>query len=177
MIVDDGEVIEEDDKSGELWLSGDQLAVEYWRNPTATQTAFVRFDAPAGQTTLWYRTGDLVSHDRRVGYLFHGRLDRQIKLRGFRIELQEIEAVLRDITGSAIVAVIPLRNRGGVCEKIVAYCDTLNGEEADIKARCLHKIPKYMVPDRIFELADFPLSESGKINYRALTEWPMVSRG
>jgi D-alanine--poly(phosphoribitol) ligase subunit 1 len=168
MIVDDNREVKTDDTPGELWLSGDQLAVEYWRNATATQAAFVNFESDDGSRNRWYRTGDLVSRRQNVGYSFRGRLDRQVKLRGFRIELQEIESALRDVIGCALVAVVPIRNHGGICEKIVAYCDALNGDEAAIKTRCLTRIPKYMVPDRIFELEQFPLSESGKINYLAL---------
>lgn len=97
--------------------------------------------------------------------LFRGRVDRQVKLRGYRIELQEIESALREVMGCALVAVIPVRNAGGICEKIVAYCDELRRDEAAIKTECLTRIPAYMVPDHIIQLGDFPLNSSGKIDY------------
>jgi acyl-CoA synthetase (AMP-forming)/AMP-acid ligase II len=168
MIIDDGHPIEEDNVPGELWLSGDQLAYGYWRNPAATQSAFVRYpiDDPDGE--IWYRTGDLVTSQAGVGLTFRGRLDRQVKLRGYRVELQEVESALRDVIGCTLAAVVPLRNAGGMCEEIVAYCDKLGNDEATIKARCLYRMPRYMVPDRIFELDPIPLSDHGKVDYQAL---------
>jgi D-alanine--poly(phosphoribitol) ligase subunit 1 len=169
-VVDDGRAVEADGEPGELWLAGEQLAVEYWRNSKATQAAFVqhKFDGSAAHT--WYRTGDLVSWRRSVGLLFRGRLDRQVKLRGFRVELQEIESALREVVGCAVVAVVPVRSEGGICEKIIAYCDSLSADEATLKARCSKRLAQYMVPDRILELPEFPLSASGKIDYLALAK-------
>ena len=169
LIVDEGRVIEQDDVPGELWLSGDQLAGGYWNNPAATGAAFVQFPpADLPHENLWYRTGDLVSQRRDTGLSFRGRLDRQVKLRGFRVELQEIESAVRETVGCALVAVIPIRTTGGICEQIIAYCDKLNADESTIKDRCAERIPRYMVPDRIIELDAFPLGSSGKIDYLAL---------
>jgi D-alanine--poly(phosphoribitol) ligase subunit 1 len=168
LIVDDGRVIEEPDVPGELWLSGEQLAPGYWNNPTASAAAFVRLPGD-DSGVVWYRTGDLVSHSKDgTGIAFRGRLDRQVKLRGHRVELQEIESVLRDVIGCALVAVVPIRNEGGICEGIVAYCDRLHAEVGAIKEICLSRIPRYMLPDQILELDSFPLSTSGKVDYLAL---------
>jgi len=168
-IVVEGRVVEAEDEPGELWLSGDQLACGYWNNPTATEAAFV--DAPAGElrTAVWYRTGDLVSYHRPVGLVFRGRLDRQVKLRGYRVELQEVESALRRVIGCAQVAVVPVRNSGGICEKLIAYCDELSADEATIKELCSRQLATYMVPDRILRLETFPLSANGKVDYLALT--------
>ena len=124
--------------------------------------------ADNASANVWYRTGDLVSRSAHTGLVFRGRLDRQVKLRGHRIELQEIEAVLRDVIGCTLVAIVPVRSAGGICEKIFAYCDELHSDEATIKERCLSRIPRYMVPDRILKLDSFPLGSSGKIDYSAL---------
>jgi amino acid adenylation domain-containing protein len=168
MIVDEGRAIRDENMPGELWLSGDQLARGYWNNPVATRAAFVRYPLTDPQGEIWYRTGDLVSWQSGVGLLFRGRLDRQVKMRGYRIELQEVESALRDVIGCTVAAVVPLRNSAGMCEEIVAYCDRLGGDEATIKALCLHRLPRYMVPDRIFELDPIPLSDHGKVDYLAL---------
>lgn len=168
-IVDDGRVVEENDVPGELWLAGDQLAAGYWNNAAATASAFVHLPTDLPQADIWYRTGDLVSRRRGLGLLFRGRIDRQVKLRGVRVELQEIESALKDILGCTLVAVIPVRNTGGICEQIIAYCDKLDTDEATIKERCGRRIPRYMVPDRVIELDTFPVSTSGKIDYLALT--------
>jgi D-alanine--poly(phosphoribitol) ligase subunit 1 len=168
MIVDDGREVVVEDVPGELWLAGDQLALEYWQNPVATRSAFVHFHPSDDPTRRWYRTGDIVSHRDGVGLSFRGRLDRQIKLRGHRVELQEVESALREVTLCAQVAVIPIRTDGGICEKIVAYCERLTVDENSIKAACLQRLPGYMVPERIFEMATFPLSANGKVDYLAI---------
>jgi D-alanine--poly(phosphoribitol) ligase subunit 1 len=168
LVVDEGRVVEENEVPGELWLSGDQLAGGYWKNPAATEAAFVQFPTGDPRAGVWYRTGDLVSWVPSTALSFRGRIDRQIKLRGHRVELQEIESAVREVAGCALVAIVPLRTPGGICEAIVAWCDKLSTDEATLKERCLTRIPRYMVPDRILELDTFPLSSSGKIDYLAL---------
>jgi amino acid adenylation domain-containing protein len=177
LIVNEGSVIEEEDVTGELWLSGDQLAVGYWKNPAATQAAFVHFSPPEARASRWYRTGDLVSRRGPSGLYYRGRLDRQVKLLGHRIELQEVESALQAVIGCALVAVIPVYNAGGMCEKLIAYCDRLTTDEAAIKTQCLHRIPRYMVPERILELETFPFSDHGKVDYKALAGRARVAVG
>ena len=88
---------------GELFLGGDQLAPGYWRDPERTAQAFVSAPAltPAGP---WYRTGDLAAVDVRGNLVYRGRTDDQIKIRGHRVELQEVEAAAR-ATSAATAAV------------------------------------------------------------------------
>jgi D-alanine--poly(phosphoribitol) ligase subunit 1 len=169
MIMDDGRPVTAFDSPGELWLGGEQLAVGYWNKPAATRTAFVQYPGADGLQETWYRTGDLVSQQAGVGLIFRGRIDRQIKLRGHRVELQEVESAVRTVTGSTCVAVVPQPTRSGMCEKIVAFCDCLEPDEATVKLRCAELIPRYMVPDRVLRVESFPLNTHGKIDYRALT--------
>jgi D-alanine--poly(phosphoribitol) ligase subunit 1 len=168
LIMRDNQPVEQEDEPGELWMAGDQLATKYWNNTAATEYAFVRYPSEAGAGEVWYRTGDIVSYRHEVGYLFHGRADRQIKLHGYRVELQEIESALREEIGCAFVAVVPVRDGAGMWEKLIAYCDRIDAEEPGIKARCTRRLPRYMVPDRIVKLDDFPLGAHGKIDYLAL---------
>ena len=168
LIMRDDLLVEREDEPGELWMAGDQLARKYWNNTAATEQAFVRYPSGPDASEVWYRTGDLVSYRPDVGYLFHGRADRQIKLHGHRVELQEIESALRDEIGCAFVAVVPVRAAGGMWEKLIAYCDRIDAEEPGIKARCIRRLPRYMVPDRIVGLDKFPLGAHGKIDYLAL---------
>jgi non-ribosomal peptide synthetase component F len=168
VIVDDGCAIETEDTLGELWLAGDQLAVGYWQNSEATRAAFVRYPSDAPAADLWYRTGDLVSWRNGAGLSFRGRLDRQVKLRGCRVELLEVESALRKLLESTLVAVVPVRDANGICQQIVAYCEKLTFDEAILRGRCLEQLPRYMVPHRIFELDPFPLTDHGKVDYLAL---------
>lgn len=170
LIVDDGRVVESEDTPGELWLSGDQLAAAYWNDAAATNKAFVWHPGPTGPMSLWYRTGDVVSRNSDVGLRFRGRMDRQVKLRGYRIELQEVESILREVLGCAVVAVVAPRNAQGLCEKMSAFCDRLDADEAAIKALCSAHMLPYLVPDHIRVLDAFPMNNSGKVDYLALAE-------
>ena len=111
----------DDSAVGELLLSGPQVVDGYWRNPEATANAFV-CGAGAAANGIWYRTGDLVSRDARHGLLFHGRCDDQVKLRGHRVQLAEIECVLRQLAPGAMVAVVPVSADGGFFDHVVAFC-------------------------------------------------------
>lgn len=169
VVVAEERAIYEEDVPGELWLAGDQLAGGYLNNPAATQTAFVQRRFDDCDTDKWYRTGDLVAHGRGgVGLVFRGRIDRQVKLRGYRIELQEVEYALREMIGCALVAAVAPRGPNGICEKLIVYCDRLDADEATLKARCASRMPHYMIPDRILRLDVFPLNDSGKVNYPVL---------
>lgn len=168
IIVADGRRIQEDDVPGELWLSGDQLAVGYWNNSSATEAAFLKHLGAEALQDTWYRTGDLVSRSSGDGLSFRGRVDRQVKLLGHRVELGEVECVLREKFGCALVAVVPVYS-GGICERIVAYCDKLHADERTIRDECLTHLPRYKAPARIIELPEFPITSNGKIDYLTLT--------
>lgn len=153
---------------GELLLAGPQVVPGYWRDPAGTARSFMRLpDDPEGR--VWYRTGDLASFDDEVGLRFRGRRDHQVKLRGFRVELQEIEAVLKRVAGCDAAAVVPLRLKNGRCEDVVGFCSEAGWREDEIKRRCKEYLPDYMVPQRIFPLGELPVNENGKVNYLKLS--------
>src|ERR1700722_7643922 len=159
-----------DANTGELLLAGPQVVAGYWHNEAATQKAFVRVsDDPLGR--VWYRTGDRVSYNAQNELLFHGRCDRQIKIRGYRVELDEIECVIRRVTDADLVAVVPIYAKDGRCEDIVAFCDTDFIAEDDIKRECGTHLPTYMLPRRIIHLKEFPRSTNGKHDYRLLANY------
>ncbi|WP_437601991.1 amino acid adenylation domain-containing protein [Sorangium sp. So ce590] len=155
--------------SGELLLAGAQVAPGYWRDSAATARSFVTLAGDPGGL-VWYRTGDRAGTDERSDLVFLGRCDDQVKVRGRRVELREIEGVLRRVTAVDLVAVVPIRAVSGLCEDVVAYVNRLDGTDDEVRARCRSYLPEYMVPRRIFVLAEFPLNESGKIDHRALAE-------
>nr|WP_112264136.1 non-ribosomal peptide synthetase [Lentzea terrae] len=146
---------------GELYLAGVQLARGYLNRPGLTASRFVADPfGPAG--TRMYRTGDLARwrNDGSVEYL--GRTDHQVKIRGLRVELGEIEAVLGD-------AVVVVRD-----ERLVAYVRTPDVDALRKAAEAA--LPDYMVPSAIVPLDEFPLSPNGKLDRRALPdpEWTSV---
>jgi len=165
-IVPDEDRHDAPDAPGELLLSGPQVASGYWRDQTATTRSFVQFDEAPGR--VWYRTGDLVRQHSERGLLFQGRLDRQVKLRGYRVELQDVEMALRRIIDGVVVAVVPRGLVNGHCEELVACVSGSCGSEEDILTACRAQLPAHMVPSRLLVLDAFPVNQSGKVDHPEL---------
>jgi amino acid adenylation domain-containing protein len=155
---------------GEICIGGLGLARGYRGRPDLTEERFC-FDPRTGER--YYRTGDLGRYlpDGRLECL--GRLDHQIKVRGFRIEPSDIEAQLRTVEGVKEVLVVA-HSKDGEEPQLVAYwvgAATLDALHAVAKA----KLPYYMVPSAYVGLAAFPLTTSGKIDRKALPPPHQVS--
>jgi amino acid adenylation domain-containing protein/non-ribosomal peptide synthase protein (TIGR01720 family) len=160
---------------GECYLGGIGVGRGYHRRPDLTAERFVPdpFSAQPGQRL--YRTGDLVRFrpDGAIEYL--GRLDQQVKIRGVRIELGEVEAALRQQPGIR-EAVVVARRDGQAGARLIAYVTADPdgpGETAALKSALARTLPEYLVPAIIIPLAQLPLSPNGKVDRRALPapEW------
>lgn len=157
--------IEGDGDTGQLLLAGSQVAPGYIANSTQSIKHF--FTSPDGTPT--YRTGDLVVRSNDHGYLFRGRIDDQVKINGFRIELMEIDKVLREISQSPEVASIPWPPaHQGQADHIVAFLIAPTISTKDIIAACRKKLPIYMIPRKFIVLDEMPVSVSGKVDRKAL---------
>ncbi|HVK24473.1 MAG TPA: amino acid adenylation domain-containing protein [Actinokineospora sp.] len=154
---------------GELVLGGHCLARGYAARPDLTAERFVR-TAVTGQPQRVYRTGDLVwwSPEGHLNYV--GRIDTQVKIRGQRVELSEIEAVLN--THPLIAnSVVLLRTDLGANPTLVGYVVAELGEVVDDEALRAHlgaQLPDYMVPTRYVRLAELPATANGKVDRKAL---------
>lgn len=156
---------------GEICLAGSQLSDGYWRAPDLTAERF--FEA---QGDRWYRTGDLGTFATEVGFIYRGRADHQVKLRGYRVELQEIEAVVRAASGSDLVAVVPWpMSKTGQAMGCVAFTLPLSTEPVAVLAACADKLPDYMLPSRIIQISEFPLNPNGKVDYPRLRLHPELA--
>jgi amino acid adenylation domain-containing protein len=156
-----------DGEAGELWLCGEQLAAGYWDDPGETAARFVERDHPRLGRRRFYRSGDLARRARDGAFHFLGRADQQVKVRGHRVELEEIEAHLRAVCGSPAAAVAwPLDH--GSAEGVVAFVTAteLTGEE--IAGELRRRLPWYMVPRRVVHLSELPLNANGKVDRGAL---------
>ncbi|MCX4767683.1 non-ribosomal peptide synthase/polyketide synthase [Streptomyces sp. NBC_01275] len=150
---------------GELYLTGVQLARGYHRRPALTADRFVADPYADEPGARMYRTGDLVRRrpDGTIDYL--GRTDRQVKLRGNRVELGEIEAELTRL---------PAVSRGAVVvrdQRLVAYAVPAAGADVDpaeLRAALAEALPAPLVPEAYVVLADLPLTPSGKLDQAAL---------
>ncbi|MYS37281.1 non-ribosomal peptide synthase protein (TIGR01720 family)/amino acid adenylation domain-containing protein [Streptomyces sp. KhCrAH-43] len=150
--------------TGELYLGGPSVARGYLGRPGLTSGAFVA-DPYGPPGTRMYRTGDLVRwrHDGQLVFL--GRADHQIKVRGFRVELGEIETALTghpDVRASAVVM------REGRLVGYVIPTDDADLDTAQVRARLAESLPDHMVPTALVPLDRLPLSPSGKLDASAL---------
>jgi acyl-coenzyme A synthetase/AMP-(fatty) acid ligase/acyl carrier protein len=160
---------------GELYVAGPQLARGYLGRPTLTAERFVACPFGAAGERM-YRTGDLVrwavqgAADAGAELVFLGRADGQVKVRGFRVELGEIEAVLAAQDGIAQVAVVAQED-GPADRRLVAYVVAAARRRLDaaaVREVAARALPGYMVPAAVVELDALPLSATGKLDRRAL---------
>ena len=149
---------------GELLLAGAQVFDGYLGGSPSTESPFV-VDTASGDG--WYKTGDIVSYSEEFGLLFRGRKDHQIKLRGYRIEMQEVEAALRAaVQGKAAVAV--LRDQSSRPLELIAFVSMSAPADRTIREFLGARLPAYMLPRFIYRLPSFPINANGKTDYRAL---------
>lgn len=180
---------------GELHLAGDKLARGYLHDEARTRQRFVEMDTggQASQANIpdgrLYRTGDRCRWTPDGEIEFLGRIDQQVKLRGFRIELEEIESTLASMHGvdSAAAAVVDM---GGDKQMLVGYVagrDAAPTSEAS-RAYVAERLPGYMVPQIVIRLADMPRLLNGKLDRKRLPapepgahegvgEWPVPHAG
>ncbi|MGK3143125.1 enterobactin synthase subunit F [Pantoea sp. C2G6] len=159
--------------AGDLWLTGVQLAHGYLDRPDLTASRFVA--DPAGHGSRMYRTGDVARWlpDGAVEYL--GRSDDQLKIRGQRIELNEIDHALAALPGieQAVTHALLLSeshdNQQGDARQLVGYVVAAQPVEAEaIRQALAAQLPPHMVPVAIVQLAALPLSSNGKLDRKAL---------
>ena len=155
---------------GELYISGYQIAEGYLNRDKETNNAFLdnRFDE---KYDVMYRTGDMVRvlPDGSLGIV--GRRDSQVKIRGNRVELSEIESVIRDLDYVEDVTVQTVKNNDNI--ELVAYVVSKLDEnilEESIKDYVREYKPNYMVPSYVMKLDSIPLNVNGKVDKRALPE-------
>ncbi|ACC70854.1 hybrid non-ribosomal peptide synthetase/type I polyketide synthase [Paraburkholderia phymatum] len=155
--------------SGELWIGGEGLAKGYLHRPDLTDAAFREIAIEGAAPRRLYRTGDLAKR-LSDGSLQHlGRRDQQIKLRGFRIEIEDIEAALRKAPGVAAAAVA-LHTVGGSARLVGYIVEAASGkvDQGAVAAHVAGTLPTYMVPTLWMKLDALPQTSSGKLDRKAL---------
>jgi acyl-coenzyme A synthetase/AMP-(fatty) acid ligase len=152
---------------GELYVSGVQITREYFNDPERTQAAYVKI--PHLGSEVWFKTGDLVKErdNRNLNYL--GRLDNQVQILGNRVELQEVDCILKRASGSEMVVSLAWPIKNGVAERIVSFiAESEEPEKAKILEYCRNTLPPYMVPQRIIFIDKIPLNDNGKSDKQKL---------
>lgn len=151
---------------GELVVAGRQVARGYLGDAKLTAERF-----PTLEGKRWYRTGDLVRVDADGVFHHLGRIDNQVKVLGNRVELEEVEAHLREITGSDAVAAVAWPWEDGRAMGIAAFHCAAGVSRDAVREAMQKRVPSYMVPSRIVELEALPMSSSsGKVDRKALVQ-------
>ena len=147
-------------ESGELCVRGTGVALGYYNNPSKTKDVFVQNPLNNFYEDRIYRTGDIVKYNERGELVFVSRKDFQIKHKGNRIEMGEIEVAvnsIQEVTNAACVF-------DQANDKIILYYTTTEGQELDIINLVKDKIPVYMFPEVINHLKAMPYNMNGKID-------------
>jgi amino acid adenylation domain-containing protein len=158
-----------DGATGELCMSGAGLSAGYLDDSVLTAQKFVTPAAGPLRGQLIYRTGDLVSRDEQGLLTYLGRIDRQIKVRGVRVEPGEIESALRSIAGVHDAAVNKFTDVHGN-DQLIAFVTRSAVEAAagTIMDALRERLPEFMLPSRIEFIPSIPLTSNGKTDYRRL---------
>ncbi len=157
---------------GELWIGGDGLASFYRGDPALTAARFVNHRGRS-----WYRTGDMGRYWPDGTLEFLGRIDHQVKVRGHRIELGEVEAALQahPLVRHAVAAAIG--KPPALAAALVLAPDAPADILADIRAELAQRLPDYMVPGLLLPLSELPLSANGKVDRKAVAALLAASTG
>jgi D-alanine--poly(phosphoribitol) ligase subunit 1 len=151
------------DEEGELCLSGEQVTLGYWNNPSKTAEVF----GTTQNGKEFYRTGDLCKIDQAGNFLYLGRIDNQVKIDGYRVELEEIEFHTRVFCGDRqVIAAVNTSAAGFHC--ILLFIESEQELKKGLEEHLKKHLPAYMIPKEIITVNLFPLNSNGKIDRKAL---------
>lgn len=160
-------------EKGEIVIAGNTVAAGYLNQPELTNDKFFKLSTPEGD--MWaYKTGDEGFKEKELLY-YCGRMDFQLKLNGYRIELGDIESNILEMQDVTYCVVLPIEKRGEV--KGLAAFVTLDHEVEDefeysqmVRKYLAEKLPHYMIPKKCVVLEEMPMTNNGKADRRALKE-------
>lgn len=155
---------------GELLIRGGIVMKGYWGQPEKNQSGFYRRSVIDQFEDKFYRTGDLVQLDNEGYYRYLGRRDRQIKTRGYRVELDEVEVALLAHPGveEAAVYIVPDGDGSNLIEAAVISKIEKSLTESELMEHLTERLPSYAKPARVDIVVNFPRTSTGKIDRREL---------
>ncbi|UIJ38378.1 amino acid adenylation domain-containing protein [Desulfobaculum bizertense] len=155
--------------AGDLYIAGEGLAIGYWNSPQKTAESFIQHPQTGERL---YRTGDLARYRPEGELEFMGRTDHQVKIRGHRIELGEVESALEGSSAVREALVILWKDSEGksslAAYVLPAHAEKLN--ETELREELTDRLPSYMIPSSIMELQSFPITANGKVDRKQLPE-------
>ena len=153
---------------GELYVRGATVMDGYWNDAERTAEALVSDPLRTDAVDLSYRTGDIVEVLDDGGFHYVGRRDFQIKTRGYRVELGEIETALHSHSSVVECAVIAVPDEL-VTNRLIAFATVRDEMDAEgLITFCRQQLPRYMVPDEMHLRPSLPRTSTGKIDRRGL---------
>ena len=160
-------------EEGEICIGGEGLALGYLNRPEETARAFFTLRTSAGERVRLYRSGDLARRGSDGLLEFRGRVDRQVKVRGFRVELDAVEALLRTHPGVADAAVI-VRGNDGIGKGLSAFVTSADAtrpvRSEELRDHLASRLPVHAIPAPITPLERMPLTGNGKTDYAVLRD-------
>ena len=157
LMDEDGHEIAQPGRTGEICAAGESLASGYYRDREQTEKKFIRFPVHGGGMQRVYRTGDLGYYDASGELVFAGRKDFQIKHMGHRIELEEVESAMNAVPGVTKSCCVFDRKQNRICG---FYMGNVTGSQ--VRRYMKERVPVYMVPSGIRQVAAMPLTKNGK---------------
>lgn len=151
---------------GELWIGGPCVALGYYANQQETAAKFLQNPAHDRYRDVWYRTGDLVREDADGLLWFHGRADNQVKIRGHRIELEELDLAVQSVPDVSRALAVAVPTEDGA-ELAVVFAADRPIDFHEVYETCRALLPGYMLPSRVRQVEELPRNASGKVDRRA----------
>lgn len=165
LLDDEGREIKSSHTIGNICVSGTALALGYYNNKEKTDEAFVLNPTVTGYKELMYKTGDLGEYNDYGELVFKGRRDFQIKFQGHRIELEEIEKAMMSFDEVIRACVLFDEDKNKLYGFYVGQID-----KKELHSKMKEILPVYMVPTKLVEVEELPMTKNGKIDRRALLE-------
>ena len=150
-------------EKGELCIAGEQTMSGYL-NESRDEFIYITTN---GIRKKYYRTGDLAKRDKDGNFYFLGRLDDQVKINGYRVNLAEVENAARGLVRGHNIAVIT-KEQG--LQRIILFIEGFKGESTSVIKKLRDKLPNYMVPEDVIAVSSFPITTSGKIDRKKLAK-------
>lgn len=165
-ILDDQQAPVPRGEPGELWIGGPCVGLGYYANAEETAARFRQDPRHDRYRAIFYRSGDRVREDENGRLWFHGRVDNQVKIRGHRIELEEIDLAVQSLPDVRRAVAVVFGGADGD-EVAVAYVADRVIHAREVLERCRQTLPAYMCPTKIVQLDDLPRNANGKVDRKA----------
>lgn len=153
---------------GEVYIGGDNLALGYYKNESMTREKFINIRWDNDEEIPVYRTGDIALFLKDGNIIYRGRLDSQVKVRGVRIELSEIELTIGKFNDVGTANVLPVTNEYGEVYLVAFILAENDISKSDLLAFLRQYLPEQMIPEQVFILKSFPMNSNGKVDKKAL---------